>query len=50
MRLLSLSRPVEKGGAYVVDGDVYLMSKIDDYGILGSQTIENLTMVSGRNK
>ena len=34
---------VEKGGAYVVDGDVYFdVSKIDDYGILSSQTIENL--------
>lgn len=34
---------ITKGGAYVVDGDVYFsVEKIDDYGILSSQTIENL--------
>ena len=34
---------VTKGGAYVVDGDVYFdVSKVDNYGILSSQTIENL--------
>ena len=34
---------ITKGGAYVSDGDVYFdVSKIDNYGVLSSQTIENL--------
>lgn len=34
---------VEKKGAYVVDGDVYFdVSKINEYGILSGQTVENL--------
>lgn len=34
---------VEKKGAYVVDGDVYFdVSKIDEYGVLSGQTVENL--------
>jgi cysteinyl-tRNA synthetase len=34
---------VDKGGAYVVDGDVYFnVAGVDDYGILSGQTTENL--------
>ena len=34
---------VEKNGAYVVDGDVYFdVSKIEEYGTLSGQTVENL--------
>jgi cysteinyl-tRNA synthetase len=34
---------LEKGGAYVVEGDVYFdITKVEDYGILSSQTVENL--------
>ena len=34
---------ITKGGAYVVDGDVYFdVLKIDDYGVLSSQSVENL--------
>ena len=34
---------VEKKGAYVVDGDVYFdVSKIEEYGTLSGQTVENL--------
>lgn len=34
---------ITKGGAYVSDGDVYFdVSKIDNYGVLSSQTIDNL--------
>ena len=34
---------IEKGGAYVVDGDVYFdVDKVNDYGILSGQTKENL--------
>ena len=38
-----ISLLIEKGHAYEVDGDVYFdVSHIEDYGILSSQTIENL--------
>jgi cysteinyl-tRNA synthetase len=38
-----ISALIEKGGAYVVDGDVYFdCAKVQEYGILSSQTIENL--------
>jgi len=38
-----ISTLVEKNGAYVVDGDVYFdVEKIKEYGILSSQTVENL--------
>lgn len=34
---------IEKGGAYVVNGDVYFdVSKINEYGVLSGQTVENL--------
>lgn len=34
---------ITKGGAYVVDGDVYFdVSKVDSYGDLSSQSVENL--------
>ena len=34
---------IDKGGAYVVDGDVYFdVSKVEDYGILSGQSTENL--------
>lgn len=34
---------IEKGGAYVVDDDVYFdVSKINEYGVLSGQTVENL--------
>ncbi|NLD25842.1 MAG: cysteine--tRNA ligase, partial [Acholeplasmataceae bacterium] len=34
---------LQKGGAYVVDGDVYFdITKVEDYGILSSQTVDNL--------
>ena len=34
---------ITKGGAYIKDGDVYFdVSKVPNYGILSSQTIENL--------
>ena len=38
-----ISKLIEKGYAYVVDGDVYFrVSKIKDYGILSNQSIEEL--------
>ncbi|MDD4000322.1 MAG: cysteine--tRNA ligase [Bacilli bacterium] len=38
-----IARLIEKDGAYVVDGDVYFdVEKVKEYGILSSQTIENL--------
>ena len=38
-----ISELIEKGGAYEVDGDVYFdTTKIDEYGVLSGQTIENL--------
>ena len=38
-----ISELVEKGGAYVEGKDVYFdVTKVDDYGILSSQSIENL--------
>ena len=34
---------VKKGGAYIVDNDVYFdVSKISEYGVLSGQTVENL--------
>ncbi len=38
---------IDKGGAYVVDGDVYFdVTKADDYGSLSGQVIENLLVGS----
>lgn len=38
-----IEKLIEKGGAYVVDGDVYFdVSKIKEYGVLSGQTVENL--------
>lgn len=38
-----INKMVEKGGAYVVDGDVYFdVAKIKEYGILSGQNVESL--------
>lgn len=38
-----ISKMVENGGAYAIDGDVYFdVAKIKEYGILSGQTVENL--------
>ena len=38
-----IDKMVENGGAYAVDGDVYFdVAKINEYGILSGQTVENL--------
>lgn len=38
-----INKMVENGGAYAVDGDVYFdVAKIQEYGVLSGQTVENL--------